>query len=240
MSELRGAGAPAQLPDSHLAAPHTVWFFLRKSDFQGSMRGIGCLETGQLTGFLCMFPFSTAGFHYGEVMGDVFLIYSVIINSSPTFEAKIYCDRNRNPIRASSSCCGTGSGCLNEALCKTCRRTSVCQSPWGEAVHQTRGGSAPSLPPGCAGARPLGPRFWSDIKDNFFFSSPQLAFQLVKAGFLKLRRRKVPEHSLCTHEERSCVQTAADCFKPLAAGAGWRLLWKASSAETDAVEIPFS
>lgn len=188
-----------------------------------------------------MFPFSAAAFHYGEVMGDVFLIYSVIINSSPTFEAGMYCDRNRNPIKPSSSCCRTGSECLNKALCKTHRRSSACQSPWGEAVHQTRGGSAPRLPPGCTGAHTLGPRFWSHIKDNFFFFfTPQLAFQLLKAGFLKLRRQKVLEHFLCAHGEWSCVQTAADRFKLPAAGAGQRLPWEVSAAERNAVEIPFS
>lgn len=55
-------------------------------------------------------------------MGDVFLIYLVIINSLPTFEAKMYCDRNRNPIKLFTSYSEMGSRYLNETLCKKHRK----------------------------------------------------------------------------------------------------------------------
>lgn len=56
------------------------------------------------------------------MMGDVFLIYFIIIYSLPTFEAKMYCDRNRNPIILFISYCEVGSRYLNTALCKKHRK----------------------------------------------------------------------------------------------------------------------
>lgn len=111
-------------------APSYHLVFPQETGFQGLLVGIGCLETGQLNSFLYIFSFSTVRFHYVKMMGDVFLIYLVIINSLPRFEAKMYCDRNRNSIKLFISYCEMGSRHLNETLCKKCRkRRSAYQTP---------------------------------------------------------------------------------------------------------------
>lgn len=50
--------------------------------------------------------------------GDVFLIYLAIIKCLHILEAKMYCDRNRNPIKMFTNCFEMRSRCFNEALCK--------------------------------------------------------------------------------------------------------------------------